>query len=88
MPEKKHPGSFPLSGLLKCPKCGSPMVQGNSNPKYKYYICNKRKDSGKSACSADLIGKEITEMYVYQTFFQTLKTIELSSPYNYNFQLL
>jgi site-specific DNA recombinase len=69
-PQKKHPGSFPLSGLLKCPQCGSSMVQGNSSPKYKYYQCNKNKNSGNSACSSNLIKKEYAEDYVLQEFLK------------------
>ncbi|WP_419893166.1 recombinase family protein [Oceanobacillus kimchii] len=79
LPEKKHPGSYPLSGLLKCPKCGSAMVQ-SSTGKHKYYTCNKRKGGGKSACSADQISKEVVEKYVFDQFFHRLKTTNLISP--------
>lgn len=79
LPEKKHPGSYPLSGLLKCPKCGSAMVQ-SSTGKHKYYTCNKRKGGGKSACPSDQISKEIVEKYVFNQFFHRLKTTNLISP--------
>lgn len=72
-PEKIHPGSYPLSGLLKCPQCGSSMVQGNSSQKYKYYQCNKNKNSGSSACSSNLINKEYAEEYVLEDFLHRLK---------------
>lgn len=71
--EKIHPGSYPLSGLLKCPQCGGPMVQGNSNPKYKYYHCNKNKNSGSSVCSSNLVKKEYAEEYVLQNFLSQLR---------------
>lgn len=70
--EKIHPGAYPLSGLIKCPQCGSPMVQGNSSQKYKYYQCNKNKNSGKSVCSSNLVPKDYAEKYVFKhilTFF-------------------
>jgi site-specific DNA recombinase len=72
IPHKIHPGSYPLSGLLKCPQCGSSMVQGNSSPKYKYYQCNKNKNSGKSACSSNLVKKEYAEEYALQDFLGRL----------------
>jgi len=73
IPEKIHPGSYPLSGLLKCPQCGGPMVQGNSNPMYKYYQCNKNKNSGSSVCLSNLVKKEFAEEYVLQDFLYQLK---------------
>ncbi len=78
--EKIHPGSFPLSGLLKCPECGGPMVQGNSSPKYKYYQCSRNKNSGSSACSANLIPKEYAENTVYAQVFATLQKYNLIEP--------
>lgn len=78
--EKIHPGSFPLSGLLKCPECGGPMVQGNSSPKYKYYQCSRNKNSGSSACSANLIPKEYAENTVYAQVFATLQQHNLIEP--------
>ncbi|WP_255247446.1 recombinase family protein [Paucisalibacillus globulus] len=73
IPEKVYPGSYPLSGLLKCPQCGTSMVQGNSSKKYRYYQCNKNKSSGSSACSSNLIKKEYAEEYVLQDFLHRLK---------------
>ncbi|OZU89418.1 hypothetical protein CIL03_06815 [Virgibacillus indicus] len=80
MPEKLHPGTYPLSGLIRCPECGSPMVQGNSSKKYKYYQCSRNKNSGKSACSSNLINKEYAEQFVFNQFFQTFKTLNLTIP--------
>ncbi|MBT2683369.1 recombinase family protein [Bacillus sp. ISL-37] len=73
IPEKIYPGSYPLSGLLKCPQCGTSMVQGNSGQKYKYYQCNKNKNSGSSSCSSNLVKKEYAEEYVLEDFLQRLK---------------
>ncbi|WP_026561603.1 recombinase family protein [Bacillus sp. J37] len=78
--EKIHPGSFPLSGLLKCPECGSSMVQGNSSVKYKYYQCSKNKNSGKVACSSNLVKKEYAEEVVLNELISFLQGFNLS-PY-------
>ncbi|WP_201716142.1 recombinase family protein [Rossellomorea arthrocnemi] len=72
-PRKIHPGSYPLSGILKCPQCGGSMVQGNSSRKYKYYQCNKNKNSGSSVCSSNLIKKEYAEGVVLKDFLHQLK---------------
>lgn len=63
--EKVHPDTYPLSGLLKCPECGSSLVQGNSSSKYKYYQCSKNKNSGKAACSSNLVKKEYAKKPFY-----------------------
>lgn len=73
LPEKIHPGSYPLSGLLKCPKCGSSMVQGNSSSTNKYYQCSKNKNSGKAACSSNLVNKEYAEEYVLENLLNRLQ---------------
>ena len=80
LPKKIHPGSYPLSGLINCPECGSSMVQGNSSPKYKYYQCSKNKNSGKAACSSNLINKEYAENYVFNFFFKTLRRLNPKNP--------
>ncbi|WP_214482844.1 recombinase family protein [Bacillus sp. SM2101] len=72
-PQKIHPGSYPLVGLLKCPQCKGSMVQGNSSQKYKYYQCNKNKCSGSSVCSSNLVKKEYAEEFVLQDFLHRLK---------------
>lgn len=77
-PTKIHPGTFPLSGLLKCPQCGSSMVQGNSSEKYKYYQCNKNKNSGKKACSANLVLKENADEVVLVNLISYLDKLHLS----------
>lgn len=76
-PEKVHPGSFPLSGLMKCPLCGSSMVQANANPKNKYYVCSKRKSTNKSACTSNLVKKETAEEFVLTKVFSTITQANL-----------
>lgn len=73
IPEKIHPGSYPLSGLLKCPQYGTSLVQGNSNQKNKYYQCNKNKNSGSVVCRSNLVKKEYAEEYVLKDFLHRLK---------------
>lgn len=76
--KKVHPGLYPLSGLIKCPECGSVMVQGNSSQKYKYYQCSKNKNSGRVACSSNLVKKEHAEEKVLDEVFQYLDSFNLT----------
>ncbi|WP_315899443.1 zinc ribbon domain-containing protein [Priestia flexa] len=75
--QKVHPGSYPLSGLLKCPEYGSSMVQGNSSSRYKYYQCSKNKNSGKIAFSSNLVKKEYAEETIIDQVNVFLKDINL-----------
>lgn len=78
--EKLHNGSFPLSGLLKCPTCGGAMVQGNANKKYKYYVCGRFKNSGSKACNSNLVKKEYAEQEVLSQVMNYLNNLNLSVP--------
>ena len=78
--EKLHTGSFPLSGLLKCPTCGAAMVQGNANQKNKYYVCGRFKSSGSTACKSNLVKKESAEQEVLSNVMDYLNALDLSIP--------
>lgn len=78
--EKIHNGSFPLSGLLKCPTCGGAMVQGNANKKYKYYVCGRFKNNGSKACKSNLVKKEYAEQEVLSQVMNYLNDLNLSVP--------
>ncbi|WP_146553783.1 recombinase family protein [Rummeliibacillus sp. SL167] len=78
--EKIHNGSFPLSGILKCPTCGGAMVQGNANKKYKYYVCGRFKNSGSKACKSNLVRKEYAEQEVLSQVMNYLNDLNLSVP--------
>lgn len=65
-------GAFLLTGLLKCPVCGSSMVAGRAPRKgpsgnktyYKYYQCSKYKNFGKTECNANSVNAKYAEDYV------------------------
>ena len=77
--EKIHPGSYPLSGILKCPECNGAMVQGNSSQKYKYYVCNRFKSSGTKGCNSNLVNKEYAEDYVLTQTLNYFNSFNLST---------
>lgn len=66
---RMYPGEFLISGILRCPDCGGPMVGYRRKNKktgilYRYYQCNNARAKGTTACkhnmvSADLIEKEV-----------------------------
>lgn len=74
-----------LSGLLKCPRCGTSMVPGrsrsSSGKSYRYYVCGQHHNKGQSVCSAHSIRADLAETEVMQRLSQivsnpiTLKTL-------------
>lgn len=62
-------GEFVLSGLLRCPVCGSGTVM-SKKPKrdgsgyHLYYMCQNYHSKGKTACGSNLVKKELVEQQV------------------------
>lgn len=62
-------GNFFLTGLLKCPKCGSGTVMSKSKKKnsddyHLYYMCQAYHSKGRAVCGTNLIKKEEIERKV------------------------
>ncbi|MUT67456.1 recombinase family protein [Paenibacillus sp. NEAU-GSW1] len=68
-PSRFFDGGFLLSGLIRCPKCGSAMVANRTQNKTKtgeivnrlYYSCGAFRNKGSSVCSANSIRKQEAE---------------------------
>lgn len=56
------------------------MVQGNSSPKYKYYQCSRNKNSGRKACSSNLVKKDYAEEHVFNQVFIALQKYNIIEP--------
>ena len=55
---KRHNGFYPLTGILRCPQCGSGMVLAGStqgDKRITYYCCSAWHSKGKIACKANMI---------------------------------
>ena len=53
---KKHNGFYPLTGILRCPECGTGMVLGGSSQQGKrifYYVCGNFHRKGSSVCHSN-----------------------------------
>ncbi|WP_304341033.1 recombinase family protein [Metaclostridioides mangenotii] len=61
--ERNHENKYLLTGILKCPVCGSSMTLGRSTYKRKdgtkgvneYYVCSKWKNKGGVACKSNSV---------------------------------
>lgn len=66
-PKKIYNGEWLLSGLIRCPSCGSAMVTHKSKSGKNiqhYYICSQYKTRGLTVCSSNLVKVDIVEKVV------------------------
>lgn len=72
-PNRVYSGSYPLTGLLKCPACGSSMVAGRVKKKHKdgsyvihrYYHCGAWRNKGTAACRSNGVKADEVEQFVF-----------------------
>lgn len=71
-PNRVHSGSYLLTGIMKCPKCGAGMVLSRTTNKrtngekrvLEYYACGQWKNKGSSVCSSNGVRVDKANPYV------------------------
>lgn len=72
-PNRVHGGTFPFTGVMKCPQCGAGMVVMRTVNKLKdgtrktleYYACGAWKNKGTSVCRSNTIRADKAESYIF-----------------------
>jgi site-specific DNA recombinase len=72
-PKRTFDGSYPLTGLLKCPQCGASMVAARTSniladgtkKVIRYYYCGTFKNKGSKVCKSNSIRADYAEEYVF-----------------------
>lgn len=78
---REYTGISLLTGLIKCPQCGSPMVasrtvnclKDGTKVTRRYYSCGQFRAKGSSVCSANSVKAEYAESYVLNRINEVLK---------------
>lgn len=73
----------PLTGILRCGKCGAPMIcQKRTNKKadgtkkeYRYYTCSTAHRNGRMVCNQPNINAEDLETYIHEVISSKLKEV-------------
>lgn len=73
-PSRVHDGEFPLTGMIKCPVCGSSMVISRTTNRKKdgtktilvYYVCSNWKNKGVTVCRSNGIRADYADKYVLE----------------------
>lgn len=70
-PAKTFTGHFPLTTLLRCPKCGQGMIghkvkkSKNSTEYLRYYQCGNFHYKGSAVCNSNLVRADEVEQFVF-----------------------
>ncbi|MGN9135197.1 recombinase family protein [Clostridium sp. HCP1S3_B4] len=85
-PPRIYDGEYPLTGLLKCPKCGAGMVIMRSVGKIRkdgtrrrvaYYCCGNWKNKGSAVCGSNSIRCDKANKYVFDKLSRLLNNDKL-----------
>ncbi|KAA2396099.1 recombinase family protein [Bacillus cereus] len=84
-PNRVHDGEFPLTGIMRCPACGTGMVIGRTTNRTKsgekrvleYYVCGAWKNKGTNVCHSNGVRTEYADHYVIDKLSTLLKSDKL-----------
>ncbi len=84
-PNRVHDGEFPLTGIMRCPKCNAGMVVGRTTNKLKdgtrkvieYYVCGAWKNKGTNVCRSYGVRTDYADPYVLNKLEELMKSHKL-----------
>lgn len=84
-PSRVYDSEFPLTGLLRCPECGSGMVIGRtvntrkdgSKRVLEYYVCGAWKNKGSAVCHSNGIRTDYADAYVFNKVAELVRNQNL-----------
>lgn len=79
-PSRIYDGEYPLTGILRCPKCGAGMVimrttnkrADGTKRRLAYYACGNWKNKGTSVCNSNAIRVDKANGYVFSKISELL----------------
>lgn len=79
-PSRIYDGEYPLTGILRCPKCGAGMVimrttntlKDGTKKRIAYYACGNWKNKGSAVCNSNSIRVDKANEYVFNKLSELL----------------
>ncbi|MDU1349274.1 recombinase family protein [uncultured Clostridium sp.] len=79
-PSRIYDGEYPLTGILRCPKCGAGMVimrttntlKDGTKKRISYYACGNWKNKGTAICNSNSIRVDKANEYVFNKLSELL----------------
>ncbi|MDQ0113211.1 site-specific DNA recombinase [Paenibacillus harenae] len=80
-PPRVFEGTYPLTGLMRCPQCGTTLGAHRVHDKLKdgtvvirrYYICNNFRNRGRTVCSSNSVRADLVESFVFDRLAEVVK---------------
>ena len=84
-PSRIYDGEYPLTGILRCPKCGAGMVisrttntlADGTKKRIAYYSCGAWKNQGTAVCSSNSIRVDKANEYVFNKLSSVLSNDDM-----------
>lgn len=85
---RQYSGTFPLTGLAKCPECGSYMTslygsRRKDGTKKRYYVCGAYHNNGISVCNPNTIPADWLENAVFERLSNALNSDDIIKELTY-----
>ena len=84
-PPRVFSGTFPLTGLLRCPQCGTTLgahrirdtLKDGTVVVRRYYVCNNFRNRGSRVCSSNSVRADMVESFVFERLAEVVKKPKL-----------
>ncbi|WP_169507560.1 zinc ribbon domain-containing protein [Paenibacillus harenae] len=75
-PSRVFEGTYPLTGFLRCPQCGTTLgahrvrdtLKDGTVVNRRYYVCNSFRNRGSRVCSSNSVRADMVESFVFSGF--------------------
>jgi len=80
-PTRVFEGTYPLTGLMRCPQCGTTLgahrvrdtLKDGSVVVRRYYVCNNFRNRGSRVCSSNSVRADMVEGFVFERLAEVVQ---------------
>ncbi|NEW09741.1 recombinase family protein [Paenibacillus sp. SYP-B3998] len=80
-PSRVFDGTYPLTGLLRCPQCGTTLgahrvrdtLKDGTVVNRRYYVCNNFRNRGSRVCSSNSVKADMVESFVFERLAEAVQ---------------
>ena len=80
-PTRVFEGTYPLTGLMRCPQCGTTLgahrvrdtLKDGTVVVRRYYVCNNFRNGGRRVCSSNSVRADMVENFVFERLAEVVQ---------------
>jgi site-specific DNA recombinase len=80
-PSRVFDGTYPLTGLLRCPQCGTTLgahrvrdtLKDGTVVNRRYYVCNNFRNRGSRVCGSNSVRADMVESFVFERLSEAVQ---------------